>query len=172
MVEKKSEASLFSVEEYKANFKKNKKAKKEEKIQLAFCDYIKKHYPDIIFSCDLASGLFLPLHIGAMHKRMRSSRGHCDFFAAETIYDGDLVYSGFFLELKRDYDEVYTKYGLFKKKMVKIKKKGIIVGEFDHIGEQWDMIQKLRLKGYYADFGLGFDDCVEKWEKYLSMRVK
>ena len=166
------EASLFTPDEFKKNFKRNKNGKKEAKIQLALCDKIKKDYPDIIFSCDLASGMKLPIHIAGLHKRMRSSRGHCDFFAAEPVYNGDVVYSGFFLELKKDRNEVYNKNGTFKKKLIKVKKDGVVVEEYDHIQEQWDMILKLREKGYFADFGMGLEDCIEKWEKYLSMKVK
>lgn len=146
---------------------KVKKQQKETKIQIAFCDWVKKVYPEIIFSCDLSSGMRLPLHIAGMHKRMRSSRGHTDFFSAEprgTNY-------AFFLELKKDIDEVYLKDGLtFKKCKTPIKKAGKIVGYYDHIQEQWDMICKLRERGYYADFGLGLQDCKDKFTAYMSQK--
>lgn len=157
-------ASLFTPEEFKKNFVKNKKAKKEEKIQLAFCDFVKKDYPDVIFSCDLASGLHLPIHIGALHKRMRSSRAQCDFFAAEPMME--INFCGFFLELKRDRDEVFTKDGRFKKKKSKELVGGVWM-EYDHVQEQVEMIRKLRRRGYYADFGLGLEDCIFKFQAYM-----
>jgi len=159
------EANLFTPEEYKKNFVKNKKGKKEEKIQLAFCDNVKIKFPDVIFSCDLSSGMNFPMHIAARNKRMRSSRSHTDFFMAEPRGE----YKGFFLELKKDAGEVYCKDGVtFKKKIIKIKKGGIVVEEYDHIASQWEMILKLRSKGYYADFGLGYDDCMKKLTDHLK----
>lgn len=144
---------------------KKGKQKKEERIQMAFCKFVKKQYPDIIFSCDLASGLHLPQHIGKMHKQMRSSRAQCDFSSPEPMHG----YYGFFLELKKDRDEVYKKDGGFKKQTKKIKNsRGIVIEEYDHIEEQWNMIQKLRSKGYWADFGLGLQDSIDKFREYMK----
>ena len=146
--------------------KKGKK-KHEEKVQLSFCKFVKKIYPDVIFTCDLASGLKLPVHVGALHKKMRSSRAHCDFSASEP----KLEYHGFFLELKKDSGEVFCKDGVtFKKAKTPIKLGNKIVGHYDHIQEQWEMIQKLRKKGYWADFGLGLQDSIDKFVAYMELK--
>lgn len=154
-------ASLFTVDEYKKNFKKNTKVK-EDKVQMAFCKHVKKTFPDVIFNCDLASGMNLGKHIGGMNSQMRSSRAHCDFHASEPRGD----FKGFYLELKRDRDEVYRKDGGLKSAIKTNKKTG---EKYDHIKEQWEMIQNLRSKGYYADFGLGLDDCIDKMKEYMSL---
>lgn len=157
--------NIFSPEEFKQNFVKNKKAKKEAKIQLEFCDYVKNNFPDVIFNCDLASGMNLGKHIGGMNSRMRSSRSQPDFFAAHPIFN----HCGFYLELKKDRDEVYKKDGGFKKHLKKIKNsKGVVIEEYDHIQEQLKMLERLRSKGYYADFGLGLKDCISKFRAYME----
>lgn len=105
----------------------------------------------------------LPKWIAASHKAQRSSRGFPDFFMAKATP----IYQGFFLELKKDHEEVYKKDGGFKKKTSKVKV-GKLTIEVDHIQEQWDMIVRLRKEGYYADFGLGLEDCITKVNKYLK----
>lgn len=149
-------ASLFSAEEYKANFKVNKKGKKEEGVQVAVCNYIKHKYPDVIFTCDLASGMKLPLWMGALHKKMRSSRGLPDLFIARPKYFTGYAshFHGLFLELKKD---------------------GVVVrlrnGELPsdkHIREQEAILQRLRNAGYKAEFACGFDAAIALIDDYLS----
>ncbi len=137
-----------------------KKKQKEENIQLAFCKHVKKEYPSVIFTCDFASGMKLPIFIAGKHKLMRSSRAMPDFSADEP----NSLYHGFRLELK--IDSVYTKKGELKKQLKTIKKTG---EKYDHLKEQWEMILKLRERGYYADFGQGLEDCKKKFDDYMKI---
>ena len=48
-----------------------------------------------------------------------------------------------------------------------VKRNGELVAD-QHIREQASMIEQLRAKGYWADFGIGFDDCIEKIDAYMG----
>lgn len=149
--------NLFTPEEYKKNFVKNKKAKKEEKVQILVCDYIRAKYPDVIFQCDLASGLKLPIWISAQHKKMRSSRGMPDLFIAKPMMDkfiDKLGYNGLFIELKREGVKIF-------------KKDGELVAD-EHIREQAAILERLRDNGYAAEFACGFEQAIEIIDQYLS----
>lgn len=138
----------------------------EDNIQIAFCEFVKLQYKDVIFQCDLSSGMKLPIHTAARNKKMRSSRALPDFLMLEPRG----WFKGFALELKKDSSEVYKKDGSLVKKIVKVKnKRGVVIEEYDHVKEQADMLEKLRGKGYYADFGMGLDDCIQKITNYMSI---
>jgi hypothetical protein len=168
--------SIFSVEEYKKNFKPNKKsAKKEEKIQIAVCNHIRKNYPDVIFTCDLASGLKLPVWLGALHKKMRSSRGLPDLFIAHPKKEWQdahchsylhTKYHGLFLELKKD--GARKKDGTIVARKTQVKKNGVVVETYDHHGEQEAILSRLRLLGYKAEFAVGMDEAISIIDDYLS----
>ena len=149
---------IFSVEEYNKNFKKNKKVKKEEKVQVLVCDYLKKRYPDVVFQCDLASGMNLGKWIGGMNARFRSSRGMPDLFIAKPSAYGSVtfgeVYHGLFIELKRDGVKIF-------------KKDGDLVAD-EHIREQAAILERLRDNGYAAEFACGFEEAVKIIDQYLS----
>lgn len=164
MAKKTAEASLFTVEDYKANFKVNKKGKKEESIQIAICEYLKLSYPNVIFTCDLASGMKLPIWIAAKHKKMRSSRGLPDLFIAHqkktygNVFSERVVHTnhGLFLELKKDGSSPFLKDGSLSKDK--------------HVQEQNKILQQLILQGYKAEFAVGYDHAVEIIDEYLSAK--
>ena len=147
--------SLFTAEEYKANFKVNKKGKKEEKIQLQVCDYLRNTYPDLIWFCDLASGLKLPIWIAAKNKQMRSSRGLPDLFIAKPMSDkfiDKVGYNGLFIELKKD--------------GIRLKNGSLPTNE--HHAEQEAILVKLRALGYRAEFSCGYEESVKLIDEYLK----
>jgi len=107
--------NLFPVEEFK---KKIKSKKSEENIQLEVCAYLKTAYPHVIFFCDMASGMKMPIWLAARNKKMRSSRGLPDLFIAHTkflkTFTGDLagVKCGLFIELKKEGTRLQKKDGV------------------------------------------------------------
>jgi hypothetical protein len=129
---------------------KKKKVKREEKVQLAVCKYLRDNYPDVVFWCDLASGMRLPIHIAAMNKRMRSSRGIPDLFIAQPRG----VLSGLFLEFKGPDVQVFKKDGSLRSD--------------NHLQEQENVLIKLRDCGYKAEFACGYAQAVEIIDAYLS----
>lgn len=159
-----SEQSIFTAEEYSKNFKKNKKGKKEEALQIQVCDYIRNTYPDVIFMCDLASGLKLPVWIGLKHSKMRSSRGLPDLFIAKALvkYTGKMnmmgdeetcgQYNGLFIEIKKDGTRL----------------KNGQIPKSDHHDEQATILVRLNQLGYKAVFGCGFEECKKIIDDYLK----
>lgn len=132
---------------------KGKKKKKEERIQTQVAKYVKVQYPDVIFNSDIASGMKLPIWIAVLAKSMRSERAQPDMIFLEPKGG----YHGLCIEIKKDASQVYKKNGEIKGgKSAK------------HIKEQEAVLQRLREKGYKAEFGLGFDDCKKIIDNYMS----
>ncbi len=137
----------------KATRAKGKKA--EENLQLQICAYIKLQYPNVIFTCDLASGMKLPIWLAARNKKMRSSRGLPDLFIAQIKHDGfEILHNGLFIELKKE--------------GVTVKLKNGELPADDHIKEQAAILKRLREIGYRAEFACGFDEAKALIDTYLS----
>lgn len=147
--------SIFTAEEYKANFKKNKNGKKEESIQLQVCDFLRNTYPDLIWFCDLASGMKLPIWIAAKNALMRSSRGLPDLYIACPSKVGGAQKFGLFLELKKE--------GV----VTKLNNGNLPANE--HIREQADILEQLKSFGYEAKFASGYTEAVEIIKNYLGV---
>jgi hypothetical protein len=154
-----SEQSLFTPEEFK-KFKKSKgikRGKQEENLQLAICKYLKDNYPDIIFTCDLASGMKLPIWLAAKNKKMRSSRALPDLFIARPAYEEKIpglrnLYYGLFIELKRE--DVRLKNGSIAKS--------------DHHDEQALILARLNRLCYKAVFCCGYHETIKVIDEYLK----
>ena len=179
------EQSLFTAEEYKANFKKNKKSKQEEKIQIQVCEFLKNTYPDLIWFCDLSSGAKLPQWIAAINKKMRSSRGLPDLFIAcparvKSSYvsrhaigpalfekgEIEIWKHGLFIEIKKD--GIRLKDGSIPPKWQTEKVNGFTV-KYDHHAEQEAILKRLRELNYVAEFGVGYTEAVEIIKNYLGV---
>jgi hypothetical protein len=133
---------------------KGKKAKKEEKIQISISKYVKAQYPDVIFNSDIASGMRLPIWIAASAKAMRSERGQPDMVFLEPRGG----YCGLCIEVKKDEAQVFNKNGEMKG--------GKSAG---HLREQVAILERLRAKGYKAEFGLGFEDTKKIIDEYMLL---
>jgi hypothetical protein len=142
---------------------------KEKSVHKQFAQYMKMQYPDVTFRTDFAAGSKMTMIQAVQHKELQSDKSYPDVFIAEPRGG----YHGLYLELKRDREEVYTKDGRFKVKMVAVYKtiKGIKVrvGQYDHIAEQAKMIDKLNRKGYKALFACGFDHARQTVDEYLKL---
>jgi hypothetical protein len=121
---------------------------KEESIQEVLCQYMNK-YPDVWFRCDLA-GLCLPIGQAVKVKKCTYDNGFPDFFIPTRTKN----YSGLFIEIKKSYDEVYTKKG--------------VIRNTKHIREQLRCLEYLEGQGFKAIFGLGLDHCMKIVEEYLE----
>lgn len=109
----------------------------------------------------------------AKHKRLHPERGYPDLFIArsgEVIFgpcnDRRLVY-GLYIEIKKDGTKLKRDKDAKKplKGEVKIRKKGDWWDK--HIKEQAEMLEKLRARGYRAEFGVGFEGCKKIIDEYL-----
>lgn len=123
----------------------------EERTQAAVAQYVRVCYPDVIFNTDL-SGIRLTMNQAIKAKLLRSSRSFPDM----VFYEPRRGYCGLFLELKRQGEKVY-------------KKDGTLLAD-THIREQAEMMEKLKKRGYYADFAIGFTGAKEIIDWYLGER--
>lgn len=129
--------------------------KKEETLHLKVCDYLRKNYPDVLFRTDFSSGMKMTPGQAAKHKKFQKSRAWPDLFIACSDRDGwEIKQCGLFLELKAEGTKLYKKNG----EMVANK----------HYQEQAEMLEKLRLNGYIAEFAIGYKDAIEQIREYLG----
>lgn len=122
----------------------------EEKLQMAVCGYIRLQYKDVIFNSDVGSGMKLTKAQAGKAKMMRSGRGHPDLFIAEPKRE----FNGLFIELKAEGVVVFNKDGSLR--------------AGGHLKEQYEMIKRLRMKGYCAQFTIGFDETKLLIDTYLN----
>lgn len=146
--------NIFSKKEKLGRVKRN--SKKEENLQLKVCGYLRENYPGVIWFCDLASGMKLPIHIAARNKAMRSHRGLPDMFIAcinKKVSELDYnKYNGLFIELKSK-DAA--------------KKDGTPTSS-EHVREQAEVHKRLEEAGYKAVFACGFDQSKAIIDDYLG----
>jgi hypothetical protein len=146
------QAILFSKIKKGKRPKGQKRKKNEEKIQLAVCGYLSMQYPNVVFCCDLASGLKLPIHLAARHKRMRSEKGIPDI----TIYASRGDYKALLLELKANDSGVFLKDGS--------------LSNSKHIISQRTVHEKLQKEGYKVEFVEGFDHAKSVIDEYMMLK--
>lgn len=141
--------------------------------------YIQLQYPDVIYRFDLAADLKLTPGQAAKHHRLHPERGYPDLFIAESSenvnskdWNGIVrewgFYFGFYIEIKKDGTKLKRDKDAKKilKGDTKIRKKG---DWFDkHIEEQAEMLEKLRARGYKAEFGVGYESTVKMIRDYLG----
>lgn len=118
---------------------KSPKQKKEENLQIAVAKYLMLQYPDVIFNSDIASGMRLTIGQAVKAKAMRSEKGQPDMILLEPRG----AFFGLCLELKRDKDAVFLV-------------DGVTLKADKHVREQAIILERLRYKGYFAQFACGF----------------
>ena len=138
--------------------------KKEEEKHLRVCDYLRKHYPDVLFRTDFSSGMKMTPGQAAKHKKFQKSRAWPDLFIAKPGQDvfrdsfsGEKYhefFGGLFLELKAEGTKLYKKNG----EMVANK----------HYREQAEMLERLRSNGYIAEFAVGYNQAIQIIQDYLG----
>ena len=133
--------------------------KKEETLSLKVATFLKVQYPNIKYRFDIGADIKLTLGQASKFKRLQmNERGYPDLFIAKPLNG----YSGLYIELKKDINEVFLKDGKTLKKRINSK-----TGKC-HNQEQFKMLQELNNEGYLALYGFGFDDTVQKIRNYLK----
>ncbi len=130
---------------------KKRNLKHEENLQLLVCNYIRAKYPDVIFTCDLSSGMKLSMGQAVRAKKMKSSRGLPDLM----IFKQLKAKWGLFIELKRTGTKLMLK-------------DGITLVADEHIREQSVILSRLRSEGYEAVFAVGFEEATKIIDNYLK----
>lgn len=141
--------------------------------------YLQQQYPDVIYRFDLAADIKLTPGQAAKHHRLHPKRGYPDLFIAEQKhwhYDSPCAevcdsncYAGLMIEIKKDGTKLKRDKDAKKplKGETKVRKKG---DWFDkHIEEQAEMLEKLHVRGYRAEFGVGLEECKKIIDEYLGV---
>lgn len=111
----------------------------ENSLALRLSVWLRKNYPDVIFAHDLM-GCDLGKEQRAFYTNLRNpERGYPDLFVVEPLHG----YHGLYIEEKRE--------------------KGGVVSS-----EQKDIHQRLRLRGYKVEVGVGLEDCKNIVREYLG----
>ena len=127
--------------------------KNEEKLSQNLANWlsmIRHNGKEVMYHFDFGSGSKMTIGQATKQKSLNKRRGFPDLFIMQPIKN----YSGLFLELKKNHDELYCKDGSFRKT--------------EHINEQRDYIRALELRGYRAVFACGFDEAVNIIRDYLD----
>jgi len=121
----------------------------EEEIHIEICRYIKSRYPSILFTSE-NSGLRVFWKQAKMLKEMRSCSGLPDIM----IFEPRKQKAGMFLEVKKVGTKIYRKDGDLRKDK--------------HLNNQENILHRLKQKGYFAEFVIGFDEAKVMIDWYLS----
>ena len=136
--------------------KRRKNNQKERRIQLQVCDWLKSTYPDLIFMCDMASGMRLSIGQAMVGKRMRSSKALPDLYIFHRGFESN--YCGLVLELKKDFSSVYKKNGELR--------------TIKHIKEQATILEKFRNNGFVAQFITSLEQEKELINNYICSKYE
>lgn len=121
--------------------------RKEDSLQIAICTYIKMQYPGVVLTHD-ASGYRLSKGMAAKSKRMRSNDKIPDLM----IFEPKGGFHALLIEIKAK--SIYKKNGELLKN--------------DHVAEQAKTLEKLRKKGYCAEFAQSFEEAKELIDTYME----
>ena len=127
----------------------------EAELQTQVADYLRLHYPNVLFHSDFGSGIKLTPGQAVKQKRQNGGRrAWPDMFIAESILHEDGRGSfGLFIELKRNGTRLKKKDGKWAS---------------PHIEDQADMLDQLESRGYTAVFACGFDEAKRIIDTYLK----
>ena len=118
-------------------------------LQKNVCAYLKLKYKNVLFMSDTVASLKLTQPQASRNKLIQKP----NFKTPDLIiFQPNKDFAGFFLELK--IETPFLKDGVTPKS--------------DHIAGQKNTIIDLRKRGYYANFGVGFDDCKNQIDDYLG----
>ena len=126
--------------------------KKEESLSKSVSRYLKLQYPDLVFTCD-ASGVRLTMGQATALKAQRSVHKIPDMI----ILKPNSKYHGLILELKSEDSSPFLKDG------------SLSTGK--HIQEQNNTLNELSRVGYYAVFGVGFDNTKKIIDDYMNNKL-
>ncbi len=122
----------------------------EKQIHLQVCRYLDLQYPKVIYTSD-SSGVRVSI---GMAKALKSIRCKGYKIPDLIIMHPNKLYHGLIIEIKKDLSQILTKSGHFKKDQ--------------HVQDQLKSLEELKLLGYAAIFGCGFDHCKSVIDEYFK----
>ena len=119
-------------------------------MQIALSTYLRAQYPALIFTAE-SSGIRVSIGTAMKMKRQRSTHKHLDLIIDEPRGG----FHGMRLELKAADESPYLKDNTLSKN--------------EHVQEQYKMILYYRVKGFYSNFAVGFDDAKKQIDTYMRL---
>ena len=172
-------------------------AKPEEILQEKVANYLVQNYPDLLFHSDYGSGAKLTKGQSAKQKRLNGGRrawpdlviaqpraGSIEFgpFKAEMDERGRVhclsqqvnlppqIFCGLYLELKKEEERLHP--GPRSRPCNRFKSIDGVEYRTRHFMEQADVLEKLRQRGYFAAFAVGYDEAINMITTYLGEPIK
>ncbi len=137
---------------------------REHQLYIKIAQYLQRYYPKVIYRFDIAADLKLTVGQAKKFKTLHPERGYPDLFIAsprgylnEPYPDsvaGQMACAGLYLELKADGNSPFKKDGTLKKDQ--------------HLEEQMVMLEKLRRRGFRAEFATGFEEAKRIIDDYCG----
>jgi len=112
--------------------------------------FMQRQYPKVIYRFDIADLKLTKPQAIRMKALQGGLKGYPDMFLASA----QKGHHGLYIELKKDYAQVYRKDGSYKKS--------------EHLEHQISVHARLRDEGYMVVWGLGFEDTVKKIREYFE----
>ncbi len=134
----------------------------EAELQKQVAIYLRMQYPDAMFRSDFGAGVKLTPRQAITQKIQNGGRrAWPDLFIAEPTprcIEGSWKYEwhGLFVELKKE--------------GTRLKKKNDEWAS-DHIREQAEVLEALRVRGYRAEFAVGFEEAINLIDEYLGGKI-
>lgn len=130
-----------------------RKNKDEEfDLQVAITDYLDRKYPAVLYRSDMA-GVKLPIGLAVKLKKIQKEGIR---WPDLTILEPRGRFYGLILELKKNWEELYTKKGAFR--------------ETEHIKAQSETLSLLSQRGYMSTFACGIDEAMSIIDEYMGLR--
>lgn len=126
----------------------------EAMLHQQITEYLKIRYKYVLFRTDFAAGLKLSMPQAILHKKLQASRAWPDLQIAQPSHVLYGEYPGLFIELKAEGVKLYKADGSLRAN--------------EHIEEQAVMLQRLRDRGYKAEFCVGFNEARKLIDEYLT----
>lgn len=121
----------------------------EYHLQKNICNFMNMQYPKVLYMSDTIASVKLSIVQAVRNKAIQKDNFKCPDLM---IFEPRNGYHGLFIEIK-----VKSPF----------KKDGSLLKN-EHLEGQAETLKKLNELGYFATFGVGFDDCIEIIKKYMK----
>jgi hypothetical protein len=123
----------------------------EEQVRESITSYLKLQYPKVIYRIDLAGERFSK---GQAIKlaRLQCIKGFPDLFILKAMHG----FNGLFIEIKKEGTTIYDKKGR---------------PATEHLKTQFETMERLKECGFFATFGIGFNNCKRIIDRYLKEKT-
>ena len=154
----------ISIDEFKAlqkgSGRKGHNQDHEYQVYKAVSNHLKLKYPSVIFHFDYAGNHLTKTQSGKM-KAIQGKRGFPDLAIYEPKLEyrnnATIIWHGLFIEIKAEGTNLWKK------------EDSIPIPASEHIKEQLDMVDALRLKHYFTRICVGTDSVIETIDYYMNL---